>query len=111
MKIAVFGAGGVGGYFGGRLTQSIDEVIFIARARDIDLPENAIAKTLEWIDALPSGGTTSMQRDIMDGKSSELETLTGAVVRLGQEAGIDTQINAFIYNSLLPMEMKAQGQL
>jgi len=72
MKVAVFGAGGVGGYFGGRLTQSIDEVIFIARARDIDLPENAIAKTLEWIDALPSGGTTSMQRH-------RLPTVTGRV--------------------------------
>jgi 2-dehydropantoate 2-reductase len=31
MRIAVFGAGGVGGYFGGRLAQAGEEVIFIAR--------------------------------------------------------------------------------
>lgn len=31
MKIAVFGAGGVGGYFGGRLAQGGNEVIYIAR--------------------------------------------------------------------------------
>ena len=31
MKIAVFGSGGVGGYFGGRLAQAGEEVTFIAR--------------------------------------------------------------------------------
>ena len=31
MRIAVFGAGGVGGYFGGRLAQAGNEVFFIAR--------------------------------------------------------------------------------
>jgi 2-dehydropantoate 2-reductase len=35
MKIAVFGAGAVGGYFGGRLTQSKNEVIFIARGKHL----------------------------------------------------------------------------
>ena len=47
----------------------------------------------------------------MDGKPSELETQTGAVVRLGREAGAETPVNNFIYNSLLPMEMQARGQL
>ena len=31
MRIAVYGAGGVGGYFGGRLAQAGAEVYFIAR--------------------------------------------------------------------------------
>jgi 2-dehydropantoate 2-reductase len=31
MKIAIFGTGGVGGYFGGRLAQSGQDVVFIAR--------------------------------------------------------------------------------
>ena len=31
MRIAMVGAGGVGGYFGGRLAQAGEEVIFIAR--------------------------------------------------------------------------------
>ena len=31
MRIAVFGAGGVGGYFGGRLAQAGEDVTFIAR--------------------------------------------------------------------------------
>jgi len=35
MRIAVFGAGGVGGYFGGRLAQAGHEVTFIARGRHL----------------------------------------------------------------------------
>jgi 2-dehydropantoate 2-reductase len=35
MRIAVFGTGGVGGYFGGRLAQAGEEVIFIARGKHL----------------------------------------------------------------------------
>jgi 2-dehydropantoate 2-reductase len=93
------------------LEKMMIEIYDVARARDIDLPANVVGQTMEWLDAVPSGGTTSMQRDIMDGKPSELETLTGAVVRLGQEAGIDTPVSNFIYSSLLPMERQARDQL
>jgi 2-dehydropantoate 2-reductase len=36
MKIAVFGIGGVGGYFGGKLTQTEHEIIFIARGEHLE---------------------------------------------------------------------------
>ncbi len=36
MKIAVFGSGGVGGYFGGRLARSGEEVVFIARGEHLE---------------------------------------------------------------------------
>ena len=36
MRIAVMGAGGVGGYFGGRLAQAGNEVVFIARGKHLD---------------------------------------------------------------------------
>ena len=36
MKIAVMGAGGVGGYFGSRLLQAGNEVVFIARGRHLE---------------------------------------------------------------------------
>jgi 2-dehydropantoate 2-reductase len=93
------------------LERTIFETYDVARARDIDLPEDVVVKTMKLLDALPSEGTASMQRDIMDGKPSELESQNGAVVRLGQEAGVETPVNVFIYHSLLPMEMRARGQL
>ncbi len=35
MRIAVFGAGGAGGYFGGRLAQAGEDVVFIARGEHL----------------------------------------------------------------------------
>ena len=93
------------------LEQTIFEICNVARAYGIDLPENVVDKTMDFFDALPSSGTASMQRDVMDGKPSELETQNGAVVRLGKEVKIETPVNTFIYNSLLPMETRARGQI
>ncbi|HEX7771946.1 MAG TPA: 2-dehydropantoate 2-reductase [Pyrinomonadaceae bacterium] len=43
MRIAVFGTGGVGGYFGGRLAQAGEDVIFIARGDHLRaLKENGL---------------------------------------------------------------------
>lgn len=35
MRIAIFGTGGAGGYFGGRLAQAGEDVIFIARGEHL----------------------------------------------------------------------------
>ncbi|MCI0863309.1 MAG: 2-dehydropantoate 2-reductase, partial [Chloroflexi bacterium] len=35
MRIAVFGAGGIGGYLGGRLSQAGEEVVLIARGEHL----------------------------------------------------------------------------
>lgn len=93
------------------LQEVMQEIFSIAHARDIDLPKDVIGKTLAFLDSLPPSGTASMQRDIIEGRPSELEAQTGAAVRLGQEAGVTTPLNSFIYNSLLPLELKARGQL
>jgi len=93
------------------LEQTILEIQDVARARGIDLPKDVVVKTMKFIDDLPFKGTASMQRDIMAGKPSELEMQNGAVVRIGKEVGVETPINKFIYNSLLPMEAKARGQI
>jgi 2-dehydropantoate 2-reductase len=93
------------------LERAMGEILAVARARGIALPEDAIARTMALIDGLPPGGTASMQRDIAAGRPSELEAQSGAVVRLGREAGVVTPLHAFIYHSLLPLELQARGQL
>ncbi|MDQ7784587.1 MAG: 2-dehydropantoate 2-reductase [Desulfomonilaceae bacterium] len=90
------------------LKELIDEVVAVARARRIDLKEDAAAVTMAVVDRLPAESTTSMQRDIMEGRPSELESQCGAVVRLGREVGQDAPLNSFIYGSLLPQEMRAR---
>ncbi|MDY6877780.1 MAG: 2-dehydropantoate 2-reductase [Chloroflexota bacterium] len=92
------------------LEQAMHEVLAVARAREINLREEVIRQTMALIDSLPADGTASMQRDIMAGRPSELESQNGAVVRLGQEMGVATPLNTFIYHSLLPLESRARGQ-
>jgi 2-dehydropantoate 2-reductase len=93
------------------LEQVLQEVFQVARAQHVNLPDDAVGTALAFIDGLPAEGTASMQRDIMEGRPSELEAQNGAVVRLGQEVGVETPVNAFIYHSLLPMELRARGQM
>ena len=91
------------------LEAAITEVAAVARKRKISLPEDVIQRTLTVIDGLAPTVTASMQRDIMEGRPSELGAQNGAVVRMGLEAGVPTPVNAFIYASLLPQELKARG--
>jgi 2-dehydropantoate 2-reductase len=53
----------------------------------------------------------SMQRDLMEGRPSELGSQNGAVVRMGLESGVPTPLHSFIYHSLLPQELRARGEV
>jgi 2-dehydropantoate 2-reductase len=50
-----------------------------------------------------------MQRDIFAGRPSELEDQSGAVVRLGGQAGVPTPVHAFVHAALLPQEERARA--
>lgn len=91
------------------IRRNIEEMYNVAVARGVALRPEIIDKTMAAVDGLPENATASMQRDIMEGRPSELEQQTGAVVRLGLEAGVATPLNRFIFHSLAPMERAARG--
>jgi 2-dehydropantoate 2-reductase len=91
--------------------QVVHEVLAVAHAQGIVLPADALHTTMRLLDSVSPEATVSMQRDIMAGRPSELEAQIGAVIRLGQPAGVATPLHAFIYGSLLPMERRARGQV
>jgi 2-dehydropantoate 2-reductase len=95
----------------GMLEQALAEIVAVAKAKGIALPEDATAKTIAFIDTLPADATASMQRDIIAGRPSELEAQNGAVVRLGQATRVPTPLHAFIYSSLFPQELRARGRV
>ena len=90
---------------------ALQEITIVAQARDITLPENAMPMTMNIYDSLPPDITSSMQRDIAEGRPSELDAQIGAVVRFGKDADVATPLHRLIYNSLLPMELRARGEL
>jgi len=93
------------------MDQAMREILLLAKTRGVSLPDDAVNLALASLDGLPENAMSSMQRDIMAHRPSELESQNGAVVRLGQEAGIETPVNSFLYASLLPLEMRARGEL
>jgi 2-dehydropantoate 2-reductase len=91
------------------LRQAMTEICMLAAAKRITLRDDAIERTLSFLDGMEEEATTSMQRNLMEGRPSELEALNGAVVRIGRSLGIATPINGFLYASLLPAERLARG--
>lgn len=83
----------------------------VALAQGIQLPPESAANTLAYIDTLPHETIASMQRDIMDGRPSELEAQIGAIVQMGRVLNIPTPVHTFIYHSLLPQESLARRQM
>jgi 2-dehydropantoate 2-reductase len=93
------------------LYRAIGEIDTLARAKGVKMPPSAVDDTMANIDGMPAGGTTSMQRDILEGRPSELESMCGAVVRIGKELGLDLPVNTTMYAALLPSELRARGEL
>lgn len=93
------------------LEEGMREILDVGRARRVALAEGAVSRALAFVDTQEPDGTTSMQRDILAGRPSELDAWNGAVVRMGREAGVPTPLHDFLYGSLLPLEMRALGSL
>ncbi len=85
------------------------EVEAVARAAGIALDADIVAKTMTFCDNMTPGQTASMQRDIIEGKPSELESMIGVLVRLGAELGVPVPVFRFFYATLLPQERQAGG--
>jgi 2-dehydropantoate 2-reductase len=78
-----------------RLRAGIDEACAVAAADGV-----ALASDAEWeiIEAMPPLLTSSTARDIAAGVPSELDAITGAVVRAGKRLGVDTPALAEMYD-------------
>ena len=87
------------------------EAAAVAKKHGVVVREDLIDWLRQLTDSLAPGAKPSMQDDIMSGRPSELEAWNGAAVRLGKECGVDTPVNSFIYHCLLPLEMKARGEV
>jgi 2-dehydropantoate 2-reductase len=79
----------------GRMRTAIDEACAVAAADGVTLSPEA-----EWdiIEGMPPLLTSSTARDIAAGIPSELDAITGAVVRAGTRVGVATPVLAELYD-------------
>lgn len=78
------------------------ESIAVARARGVPLPENTLDDIERATVALPPNARSSMLEDLERGRPLELPWLSGAIVRIAAEVGIDAPIHRFIATVLKP---------
>ena len=88
--------------------QTGNEIVSIANHLDIALNNSDIEKSFKAIDNTLFNTTASMQRDIMEGRPSELDNFNGFIVRKGNQLHLKTPVNSMIYHCLLPQERKAR---
>lgn len=87
----------------------LTEIYELSQKIGVKLESDYVEKTVAGVDSYPYYSTSSLTRDVWEGKRSEIDYQNGTVVRLGEKHGVDTPINRFVYNCILPSELKVRG--
>jgi len=87
------------------------ETIAIARKMGIMIDEDYAVRHLEFLKKFPPESKTSMHQDILAGRHTEKDMLSGTVIRLGREYGVATPYNEFLYRALCVLEEKNDGKI
>ncbi len=93
------------------LASLIAEGAAVARARGVRLAADVVERTLANLDSALPDSTVSMHRDLAAGRPSELFDQTGAIVRLGREAGVAVPLHEAFLAALTPGERAARGEI
>ena len=67
----------------------IREIVTLANTMGITFEEDLVERNLKILSNLPEEATTSMQRDVMEGKQSEIDGLVYEVVRMAEKYGVE----------------------
>jgi len=91
------------------MMELLDEIFRLSQKIGIRIESDFVDKAVAFIDSFPYHSTSSLTRDIREGKPSELEYQNGTVVKLAEKFKVETPVNRFVYSCLLPMEIKARN--
>lgn len=78
----------------------LEELLLVANAEGAEMDRSIIDSIVYRLEKLPPETTSSMHTDFKAGKNTELETLTGIVVKLGKKHRMDTPTYEKVYNEL-----------
>ena len=91
------------------ITSLMREVEAVARAQGIELDDDVVQKSLDFMDNAAPHIKPSMQLDVAAGRRSELESMVGVIGRKGRELGVPTPTADTVYAALLPIDLNARG--
>jgi 2-dehydropantoate 2-reductase len=82
------------------LEAGMREIRDVGQAMGIKLPADIVETTMAFVDQQPAEGRSSLQRDLLAGRPSELDAWNGAVARLGAKAAIATPVHSLLTDVL-----------
>jgi 2-dehydropantoate 2-reductase len=90
------------------VVDAIREAIAVAHARGVALPSGLLEKSLEIAASFPHETKPSLLVDLVAGRRIEIDALSGAVIRLGAEVGVQTPFHREIFECLEPWDAAAR---
>ena len=84
------------------MAAAVDEALAVGRAQGVPLGDGVKDEVFAMFRGVPPQAKSSMLEDLERGRPLELPWLSGAVVRLGREAGVATPVHATIETLLAP---------
>ena len=82
------------------LVEGMRELYATGLELGVALPVDAVETAIGLMDAQGADVTSSLQRDLLAGRPSELEAWTGAAVRLAHKAGMSAPVHELLYELL-----------
>ena len=79
-----------------------EEVVAVAKAEKVILPDNQVEITMKQLDSLPEAMKASTLPALEKGEKLEASALNGAIDKLGTKHGINTYMHKAVYAALAP---------
>ncbi|AAK79572.1 2-dehydropantoate 2-reductase [Clostridium acetobutylicum] len=86
------------------MVSAMMEVINISQKASVNLKIEEINHWLAVLDECELHGKTSMCQDILMGRKTEIDMLSGEVCALGEKYGVDTPVNRTLFNMVKSIE-------
>lgn len=84
----------------------IKEAVAVAKAMGREADEEAIAAKVRKTSEMSPNGCTSIRADLRDGRKSEVDTISGSVVRAAAKVGVPVPSHEFVVNMVHALEGK-----
>lgn len=94
-----------------RMVLVMNEIVSVASAEGLRFEGDMVQEMLNHCLRLPANSTSSMNSDFRNNHKTELESLTGTVIRMAIEHGIQVPVYQEIYEALKSRENEFQTNL
>lgn len=82
------------------LVALLNELLVVAHAEGVEMDETVIDAVIRQLEELPYHTTSSMHSDFTAHRNTELETLTGIVLRLAEKHNLELPVYTRVYEAL-----------